>query len=128
MTFSKTPVVLWYSYRDTAIGATALFEDRIIKIQKQNPNFEVHFVNTAHDSRIAEDALRKSFGAEISSVSLYVCGPGNMVRQTSEQARAWGVPEQHITTEYFGVPELPSQESNDASFSISFQKVNSNQS
>lgn len=73
----------------------------IREIAARHPEVEVHVVRSAQDGRLTADRVLELTGAGPRHLSVFMCGPGPMVRDLQQGFRAGGVSPWRIHREHF---------------------------
>lgn len=106
---SKREVWLFYGVTD---GSHHIMKDHLnrLALENENINLRVCYSTPRPEDREGEDyhhagrvdvALMKQV-LPSSNYRYYICGPAGMMRQITEDLKAWGVPEKHVQYEAFG--------------------------
>lgn len=79
----------------------APYADEIIRIAKSHPTLHVHFVNTSTQARLSPGSVIKAAGQPLKNLTVYMCGPQQMLKRFQSRLLQAGVPRSHILHEYF---------------------------
>jgi predicted ferric reductase len=90
------PVHFFYTVTDDAPYA-----DEIRDIVDRHPQVDLRIVRTIADPRLTADALLEPVGGSVTDVSVFMCGPTQMVSSLTSGLRRAGVPNSSIHREHF---------------------------
>lgn len=79
----------------------APFADELRAIADDQPALRLHLVDTAVDGRLTPEQVLALAGGDPRSLSVFMCGPGPMLRTFETQLRLAGVRGRRIHREYF---------------------------
>ncbi len=79
----------------------APFTDEIRSIADGHPGLHVHFVDTSVDGRLTPGQVLAAAGGDPRGLSVFMCGPGPMLRSFTNGLRPAGVPGRRIHREHF---------------------------
>jgi predicted ferric reductase len=79
----------------------APFADEIRAIAESHDSLHVHLIDTSSEGRLTIERVLAASHADVSRLSVFMCGPQTMLRSFQAQLRRAGVPSRHIHREYF---------------------------
>jgi predicted ferric reductase len=79
----------------------APFADELRAIAAGHPALRLHLVDTAVDGRLTPERVLASLDGDPRGVSVFMCGPGAMLRTFQTELRRAGVPARRIHREHF---------------------------
>lgn len=77
------------------------FAAEIEQTAELHPDFHVHLIDSTRDGKLTPDAVLAAVGEDLSEVTVFMCGPGPMLRQFESAFRRAGVRHQRIHRERF---------------------------
>jgi predicted ferric reductase len=80
---------------------TAPFADELRAIAAAEPSLQLHLIDTSVDGRLTPDQVLASAGGDPGRASVFMCGPGPMLRTFQKSLRQAGVPAREIHREHF---------------------------
>lgn len=79
----------------------APFADELQAIAAREPSLRLHIVDSSTDGRLTPDRVLELAGGDRRALSVFMCGPGAMLRAFEAQFRTAGIPARRIHREYF---------------------------
>jgi predicted ferric reductase len=79
----------------------APFADELRAIAAREPSLRLHLVDTSVDGRLTPEQVLACAGADPRRASVFMCGPGPMLRTFQRSLRQAGIPARQIHREHF---------------------------